>query len=326
MTIRLLAAAGVLVAVGCVKDKLHADMPRCGTPLPSPLARDLTKHSPVPTPEPPPPPDPRESTAAIPQQPTSGAVVAAVALTADADDKPATKTAPPAPAGPPDGVAALITAARKRVEALTDYEAVLIKREVVGGKALPQDEVLYRFRADPKSVYMRVLSAAGQGREVLYVAGQNGGKMTVVTGKGDSPLVGVGFKTTLDPDSKQATAKSRYKITDAGFGRTVMGLARAAATPGVVKSLGPVARKESAPPLDGLEVTLAVGADPLLPKGGVRRVFFEAKPDAPGYQLPVLVETSDADGREVEYYYFSKLKVPAKLPPETWDPANLGKR
>ncbi len=144
--------------------------------------------------------------------------------------EPAKEAAKPMPAGGsiPADVAAvrkLLDGFRKRFSELTDFEARLIKREVVNGKETPQDEILYRYRVKPQSVYMKTLSENGQGREVLYIAGQK--SMTVVTGKGDNPIVGVGYKTELDPDSKLATSRSRHRIYDAGFTRSEKGLARA---------------------------------------------------------------------------------------------------
>ena len=139
-------------------------------------------------------------------------------------------------------VKTLLDGFKKRFAELTDFEARLIKREVVNGKETPQDEILYRYRVKPQSVYMKTLSEAGQGREVLYIAGQK--TMTIVTGKGDNPIVGAGYKTDLDPDSKMASGKSRHKIYDAGFTRSEKGLTRAIeaaekGNPIVMKALGP---------------------------------------------------------------------------------------
>lgn len=215
---------------------------------------------------------------------------------------------------------------KKRFSSLTDFEARLIKREVINGKEMPQDEILYRYRVKPQSVYMKTLSDAGQGREVLYIAGQK--SMTVITGKGDNVLVGAGYKTELDPDSKMATAKSRHKIYDAGFTRSEKGLARAIeaaekGNPVVMKALGPVKRKEYDYPLEGVALELKPGQDPTLPKGGRREIYFDPKIDSPSFMLPVVATATEPDGREVEYYYFDKFKVPANF---DWNPDNLGRK
>src|SRR5207245_2324817 len=80
----------------------------------------------------------------------------------------------PPPAAAPSDLAAvrkLVHASAKRYADVPDFEARLVKQEVVKGKQLPKDEIAYRFRQKPMSVYMKVLSEAGQGREVMYVQG-----------------------------------------------------------------------------------------------------------------------------------------------------------
>ena len=247
--------------------------------------------------------------------------------------RPNAEPTPPAVAISDDGVAVkkLLDAATKRYADVTDYEARLVKREVVNGKQLSQDEIVYRVRTSPLSVSMKVLSAEGQGREVMYVKGQFDNKIHLITGKGDHLIAGAGFRTDMDPDSKTATAKSRYRIYEAGFGRTLTGLAKALNPPDgasapSVKSLGLVPRKEMPYALEGVEVTIRAGEDPLLAKGGRRQVYFDPKPDSPGYVLPILVVTTDADGKEVEYYFFDQLKVPSGMKDADWNPANLGKK
>jgi hypothetical protein len=238
----------------------------------------------------------------------------------------------PAPAAAGDDLAAvrkLVDAAARRYADIPDFEARLVKQEVVKGRQLPKDEVEYRFRQKPLSVYMKVLSEAGQGREVMYVQGQFGNQIHLITGKGDNRLVGVGFKTSMDPDDSRATEKSRYRIYEVGFGRTLTGLAKQldAAEGGraAVKPLGPVKRPEYPYPLEGVEVVLRPGDDPLLPRGGTRQVYFDPKPDSPSYLFPVLVITTE-DGREVEYYCFDRFKAPAGTTDADWNPARLGKK
>ena len=247
-------------------------------------------------------------------------------------ERPAAEPTPPVQTGTDDCLAVrkLLDASNKRCADLVSFEARLIKREVVNGKQLPQDEIAYRLRMSPLSVSMKVLSSEGQGREVMYVKGQFDNKIHVVTGKGDHLIAGAGFKTDMDPDSKTATAKSRYRIYEAGFGRTLAGLTKALSPPDggspAVKSLGLVQRKEVPYALDGVEVTIRAGEDPMLAKGGKRQVYFDPKPDSPGYLFPILVVTTDADGREVEYYFFDQLKVPSGLSDADWNPATLGKK
>ena len=246
--------------------------------------------------------------------------------------EPAPKTDPPTPENSNElgAVKKLLNTSLKRYAGIADYECRLVKREVVGGKQLPTDEILYRFRKEPLSVYMKTLSDAGQDREVMFVKGQFGDKMHVITGKGDNIIVGIGYKTEVDPDSKTATAKSRYRVYEAGFGRTLTGLSKAVNSmevgSGSVKALGLVSRKEFDYTLEAIEVTLKPGDDPLMNQGGKRQLFFDPKPDSPSYMLPVLVITTDAAGKEVEYYCFDRLKTSTGLKDTDWNPAMLGKK
>jgi hypothetical protein len=237
---------------------------------------------------------------------------------------PPSTIAPPQVQSPGDTTArGLIDAAVRRWAEVPGFEARIVKREVVGGKPTPQNEAVYRFRKQPMSVYLKVTAGPGEGREVLYVQGRHGDKVHVVTGQGDNKLVGPGFKTTLDPTDRQLTAKSRYRITDAGFGRVLTGLNAPGAA---VKALGLVKRQEHSLPMPGVEQTLKPGDDPLLPRGGVRQVFFDPDPKSAGYRLPVLTITTEPDGREAEYYSLDRFAVPGRLADEEWTPDRLGRR
>ena len=302
------------------------------------------------------PPQPEALAAGIPQLPNSGLLasaggqatypvtvpaspILATGALALPDDPTASVNQPPAKPAPaivpPAGgveltaVRKLADDSRKRYADVAEFECRLIKREVVGGKALPQDEIQYRFRQEPLSVYMKVLSDAGKGREVMYVKGKFDGKIHVITGKGDNILVGAGYRTDMDPDSKTATAKSRYRIYEAGFGRTLSGLNKALnpadnSAP-AVRPLGLVTRKEYPYALEAVEVTIAAGTDSLMPKGGKRQIFFDSKPDSPSYLMPVLV-TTESDGKEVEYYAFDKFRMPSGWTDADWMPTTLGKK
>jgi hypothetical protein len=236
------------------------------------------------------------------------------------------KAVVPSEPSPADRAKQLIDAAKKRYAGVTDYECRLVKREVVNGRPTPPEESHYKFRKVPLSVSMKVLSEAGQGREVIFVQGRDEGAMHVVTGKGDSWLAGVGYKTTVDPDGRDATSKSRYRIYQAGFGRTLEGLETAARRGFEVKAVGPVQRPEWPYPLECVTVTATDPGDPTLPPGGKRSIFFDPKPDSPTHGLPVLTEMRDAGGQEIEYYSFDRFKLPAGLTDADFDPARMGKQ
>ncbi len=340
----------LVAAAGCMKP-YKRPTPAVSTTVPEPLAQ-----LPVPTPPSPPPlvppPTPLPAVADAPGVPDPAVVL--VEATEDdsrrqerqkrrqerrdgpkpAEPKPAElkPTEPiPTPAPPAtdrDAVKKVVDAAAERWATVPDFEARMVKREVANGKPQPQAEMIYRFRQSPHSVYMKVVAGAGEGREVMYVQGKFAGKMHVLTGKGDNLLVGVGFKTEIEPHDKQATAKSRYTVDEAGFGRIMGGLKKQLALADskvVLKALGAVTRPEYPYPLDGVEAVIPPGVDPTLPKGGTRQMFFDPKPESPSYRLPVLVLCKEPDGREVEYYSFDRFKVPSGWQDSDWNPARLKK-
>ncbi len=105
---------------------------------------------------------------------------------------------------------------------IADYTCLLVKRERVRGKLLPYQYMLAKVRHAQKSsgrempfsVYLKFLAPGDlQGREVLYVEGQNDGKLIAKKG-------GLRFAyitTRLDPMSELALEDNRYPITEFGF-------------------------------------------------------------------------------------------------------------
>jgi hypothetical protein len=230
-------------------------------------------------------------------------------------------------------VRALVDQAAKKFAETPDFEAKLTKRETVSGKKQPTEEMRFLFRQEPFSVRLTVIGEQGRGREVLYVKGQNAGKLIIVTGEGDNRLLGAGKKLELDSDSPLATSRTRGKIEDSGLGRPIRVLSKFVqdATDGkrsadTIKSLGAVEWKEFTKPVDGVEVTLKPGDDSLLPKGGKRLYYFDADPKSPSYRLPVLIITYEPNDVEVEYYLFTDFKLPANLTDADFSPEKLGRK
>lgn len=246
--------------------------------------------------------------------------------------KPATP-ALPAPVAKPSTnfseVKTVYSLAKQKWDGLTDYEARLVRKEVIGGKDTPAEEMIFKFRKEPYSVATKNVGSVGRGRELIYVQSP-GAKVHVLTGEGDNRLVGAGFYAQFAPDDRMVTSKSRHKITDGAVGRTVelLGKAIAATESGKfdgLKSLGEVKRKEYADPVAGIEATIPPGQDKDLPRGGKREVYFDANPNSPSYGLPVLIRLLEGD-RELEYYAFTDFKVPANFTNADFDPARMQKR
>ena len=101
----------------------------------------------------------------------------------------------------------------RAAESLPGYTATLRRREIVDGKPVDNTANL-KFRTEPFSVYMRFTNEENAGRQVLYVEGENAGKMLVREAGGLSSLAGT---VKLAPDSPLVTANSRHPITRAGL-------------------------------------------------------------------------------------------------------------
>lgn len=224
----------------------------------------------------------------------------------------------------------LLDAATKIYAAVPDYEAKLVRREVVSGKALPTEELNYAHRKEPFSIYLAVTGETGKGREMLYVKGQNAGKLIVVTGKGDNALLGVGKRMELDPDSALITGKSRNRIYDAGMGKMLATIAKyvdqaeAGKRPvDTVRLREGTEGTDPKRPLNTIEVVFLPKDEPLLPKGGSRTYGFDADKKSPSFGLPVQIVTLDEKGKEVEFYSFTAFKIPAKLTDADFSPDRL---
>ncbi len=103
--------------------------------------------------------------------------------------------------------------AREAAEEVQDYTAILSKREMIGRKLVDQ-QMRIKFRQEPFSVYL-YFDKPSPGREVLFVAGQNGDKLQVHEG-GFASLAGTFSFLPTDP---KVMAENRYPITQIGLHR-----------------------------------------------------------------------------------------------------------
>ncbi|NQT15111.1 MAG: DUF1571 domain-containing protein [Planctomycetes bacterium] len=108
-------------------------------------------------------------------------------------------------------------------EGIDDYTCTLVRRERIDGHLTSQSFALVKLRHQkvrdrevvvPFSVYMRFRGPAEvEGREVLYVQGQNDGKMVVRRGGRRFRFITV----SIDPLGDLAASDSRYPITAMGI-------------------------------------------------------------------------------------------------------------
>ncbi len=128
-----------------------------------------------------------------------------------ADTKLAARIAEAEQSHPLVNVLKLASRSLDAMESIKDYQAVVIKKEVVGGKLL-SSQMEMKFREEPMGVYLKFIDPH-PGREVLYVKGQNNGNM-LVHETGIASLVGA---LEVDPEGKLALEHNRYPISRIGL-------------------------------------------------------------------------------------------------------------
>jgi hypothetical protein len=113
---------------------------------------------------------------------------------------------------------------------ITGYTCTFEKREFpLKGKLLGWEVIHVDYKRQPHSVRMKWKSGSWMADSVLYVEGQNDGKMW---GIGAGPLRFAGLQA-YDPEGEKAQASGRYFITSFGFERstkrTLVAMEKAAA-------------------------------------------------------------------------------------------------
>lgn len=106
----------------------------------------------------------------------------------------------------------LLDQGRKFLEGISSYSAKLRKQEVVAGELLDEQTMQLKLRHQPFSVYL-LWETGDTGREVLYVDGQNEGRLIAHDGGWKARLPAF----SLHPESRLAMLDARYPVTDAGM-------------------------------------------------------------------------------------------------------------
>jgi len=104
--------------------------------------------------------------------------------------------------------------ALENIRKIQDYSAVMVKREVVDGELADETYMFTKIRHRPMSVYLYFLKPQSlQGQEVIWIEGQNDGKMWA-HGTGLRSVFGT---VSLTPTSTLAMEGNRYPITEIGI-------------------------------------------------------------------------------------------------------------
>ena len=118
----------------------------------------------------------------------------------------------------------MIRDCQARYQSVTDYTCTFYKRERVDGHLTPLHIMNMKVRTKPQSIYLKFQRPA-KGREAIYIAGQNGGKILAHDVGFNKILAGT---LQLEPTSAQAMEDNRHPITEAGIGPLIETLLRSA--------------------------------------------------------------------------------------------------
>ncbi|MBN1572716.1 MAG: DUF1571 domain-containing protein [Deltaproteobacteria bacterium] len=92
------------------------------------------------------------------------------------------------------------------MKGVNDYILVVHQVQRVGGKLLPEEVILYKFKR-PNSVYLRSIGEANNGQEIIYREGWNDGKMMGHLGGALNGII-----LNLKPGADMANKRSRHTI------------------------------------------------------------------------------------------------------------------
>lgn len=108
----------------------------------------------------------------------------------------------------------MAASSRAKVQELAGYSCTFIKQEQISKKGpLMRTTMTLKFRREPFSVYLKYLDPH-PGREVIYVDGQNKGKLQVHEPSGLASFVGI---ISLAPTGGEALKENRYPVTMIGM-------------------------------------------------------------------------------------------------------------
>ena len=199
-------------------------------------------------------------------------------------------------------------------EEVRDYTATMRSIDRIGDVLDTEKVVFLKFQW-PFKVYMRWLDQGSQGREALFVAGQNDGKLLIAEKSGVAKF----FTARLDPRDPRVLAQSRHPVTDIGIGRLMEIIAenaKRAARAGVLqvvdRGVGTVADR----PVRDFEVTLPGDASQ-----GYYGYRFRVSFDEDNH-LPIRILVYDWSDRLVEDYTYAKLVLNPGLGAAEFDPHN----
>ncbi len=206
----------------------------------------------------------------------------------------------------------IIISTRASYDAIEDYTATFIKQERING-TLGLPEVVFMKFQKPFKVYMKWVEGKKEGQEVLYVEGNNGGKMLAHPGFGGfiGGMLGLILPTfAVSPDGPTAMKDNLHPITDAGIGNMIEKVIQNNDIARANNDLSLVLQGEE--PVDGRPCTVV---ERILPEGGSypahrARLYIDK-----GYNLPVKLVLQDWSDELIASYEYTDLVLNPGLEP-----------
>jgi hypothetical protein len=224
-----------------------------------------------------------------------------------------------APQGPVDlaPISKAIRRMQKACTTLKDFTAIFYKKEYKG-RQLPDEVIFFKFRTEPRSLYLRWTGDSYKGQEVLWKSGWNGDRTRAHPGSFPD------FTVNLGVDSWLATRYTRHQIPNAGFDFTIEMFARdllvgRAKPECVIKAGEPVEQTLYDQPTHCYELETDKEKCPEMYAFKARLCVHDK------LNLPVKVEAWDREDGElrlVEDYGYGDIKVDVGLKEEDFTPSN----
>jgi Protein of unknown function (DUF1571) len=109
---------------------------------------------------------------------------------------------------------ARIERCKLRYRTVRDYTCTFSKRERIKGQLTPLHVIMMKVRTEPRSIYLKFRQPT-PGREAIYIAGRNNGKVLVHDVGLNKLLAGT---LRLEPTGGRAMEECRHPISEAGIG------------------------------------------------------------------------------------------------------------
>ncbi len=204
----------------------------------------------------------------------------------------------------------MIDSALQKFESISDYTCLFTREELVDGKTYRQANIIYKFKK-PLSVYMKWTEGPEKGIEVINPNPKRSDKL--IAHPGHFNIINL----SLDPHGHLAMRNSRHSILESPMGYVL----------GLVKNNYETSKKNS-------EGVITHKGEEII--DGRKTLLFKAEfPQKDGYYghqilinfdeqllLPLKIVVYDWDGRLLEKYEYSQLRLNTGLTPADFDIKN----